>query len=68
MNGTNAELLMLSVTNLDEKTSRAEIKAIESQVPDRVKILAGGRAAATPPGSRVEVQRDLELVAATLSR
>lgn len=68
VNGTNAELLMLSVTNLDEKTSRAEIKAIESQVPGRVKILAGGRAAATPPGSRVEVQRDLELVAATLSR
>ena len=66
--GTEAELLLLSVTNLDEKASRAEIAAIEQAVPERVKILAGGRAAAAPAGSRVEVEQDLELAAAALSR
>ena len=65
---TDAELLLLSITNLDEEAARAEIAAIEKAVPERVKILAGGRAAAVPGASRVEVQQDLELAAEALSR
>ena len=65
---TAAELLMISVTNLGEDAFRAEIESIERALPERVKILAGGRAAAAPDGSRVEIQRDLERVAVTLSR
>jgi methanogenic corrinoid protein MtbC1 len=65
---TEAELLLLSVTNLSETASRAEIGAIDDAVPGRVKILAGGRAASVAPGSRVEVQQDLAVAAAALSR
>ncbi len=65
---SKAELLLLSVTNLSEKASRAEIAAIESEVPEHVKILAGGRAASVASGSRVEIQQDLEIAAASLSR
>ena len=65
---TNAQLLMVSVTNLDEETSRAELAAIERAVPDTVKIMAGGRAAATNPKSRIAVEHDLERVASALSR
>jgi methanogenic corrinoid protein MtbC1 len=65
---TNAELLMLSITNLDEKSSRREIAAIEGKVPERVRIVAGGRAAAAAPKSRVEIERDLERAASALSR
>jgi len=67
VNDTNADLLLLSMTNLDEKAARKQIQAIERAVPERVKILAGGRAATTPPGSRVEVQQDLAAASATLS-
>ena len=65
---TEAELLLLSVTNLDENASTSEIAAIEKAVPDRVKIVVGGRAATKPAKSRVEVQQDLEAVGAALSR
>lgn len=65
---SEAELLLLSITNLAEAASRAEIAAVDTAVPERVKILAGGRAAAVPSGSRVEIQRDLAVTAAMLSR
>jgi methanogenic corrinoid protein MtbC1 len=65
---TDAELLLLSVTNLEENASASEIAAIEKAVPDRVKIVVGGRAATKPAKSRVEVQQDLEAVGAALSR
>jgi len=65
---TDAELLLLSVTNLSAQASRAEIAAIEREVPADVKILAGGRGATVASGSRVEVQQDLEVASATLSR
>jgi len=64
---TGAELLLLSITNLSERASRAEIAAIDKEVPDSVKILAGGRAATVAQGSRVQIQRDLEVAAASLS-
>jgi len=64
---TDAELLLLSVTNLSEEASRAEISAIDKAVPRRVKILVGGRAASVAEGSRVQIQQDLEVAAATLS-
>jgi methanogenic corrinoid protein MtbC1 len=64
---TDAELLLLSVTNLSEEASRAEISAIDKAVPKRVKILVGGRAASVAQGSRVQIQQDLEVAAATLS-
>jgi DNA-binding transcriptional MerR regulator/methylmalonyl-CoA mutase cobalamin-binding subunit len=65
---TGAELLLLSITNLGEEASQAEIAAIDREVPQRVKILAGGRAAIVPSGSRAEIQRDLTVTAATLSQ
>lgn len=65
---TEAELLMLSVTNLDPEAARDEIAAIEGELPKRVKILAGGRAAATRDGSRVEIEHDLDRVASFLNR
>jgi DNA-binding transcriptional MerR regulator/methylmalonyl-CoA mutase cobalamin-binding subunit len=68
VDATEAELLLLSVTNLSKKAWQTEIAAIAKQVPERVKILAGGRNAAVDPGSRVEVQQDLEVASATLSR
>jgi len=65
---TNAELLMLSITNLKPKDSQREIAAIESAIPKRVKVLIGGRAASAPPESRAHIQQDLALVEAELSR
>ncbi len=65
---TGAELLMISVTNLDEKASRSELAAIERAVRKGVRIMAGGRAAATEAGSRIIVEHDLEVVANALSR
>jgi DNA-binding transcriptional MerR regulator/methylmalonyl-CoA mutase cobalamin-binding subunit len=65
---SEAELLLLSITSLGETASCAEIAAIDAGVPERVKILAGGRAAEVPSGSRVEIQRDLAATAAMLSR
>ena len=68
VNETDADLLMLSVTNLTPKESQREIAAIEREVADRVRILVGGPAAKVPPGSRAEIQQDLALVEAGLSR
>jgi len=65
---SEAELLLLSITSLGHTAARAEIAAIDAGVPERVKILAGGRAASVPSGSRVEIQRDLAVTAAMLSR
>lgn len=64
---SQAELLMLSITNLSEAHTRAELAAIERSVPDRVRILVGGRAAVAPPGSRIEIQQDLEVASSTLA-
>jgi len=65
---TKAELLMLSVTNLSPKASQREVAAIEEQIPKRVRILVGGRAANVPTESRAQIQQDLALVEAELSR
>lgn len=65
---TNAELLLISITSLDRSAARSEIAAIEKGLAPRVKVLAGGRAASVGPGSRTEVQQDLEVAAAILSR
>ncbi|MDH3201107.1 MAG: MerR family transcriptional regulator [Myxococcales bacterium] len=64
---TDAQLLMLSITNLKPKESEREIAAIESALPERVGILVGGRAAKVPPDSRAQIQQDLALVEAALS-
>jgi len=68
VNNVDADLLMLSVTNLGSKKCQREIAAIESEIADRVRILVGGPAAKVPPGSRAEIQQDLALVEAGLSR
>ena len=68
VNDTKADLLMLSVTNLKQKASQREIAAIENSIPEHVRILVGGRAANALPESRVQVERDLALVEAELSR
>jgi methanogenic corrinoid protein MtbC1 len=68
VNDIDADLLMLSVTNLRPKESQREIAAIESEIADRVRILVGGPAAKVPPGSRAEIQQDLALAEAGLSR
>jgi methanogenic corrinoid protein MtbC1 len=68
VNDTNADLLMLSVTNLKQKASQKEISAIENSIPERVRILVGGRAASALPESRVQVERDLALAEAELRR
>jgi DNA-binding transcriptional MerR regulator/methylmalonyl-CoA mutase cobalamin-binding subunit len=65
---TDAELLMLSVTNLDPDTTRAEVAAIEAALPKRVRFLVGGRAAATGPDSRAEIEQDLAATARMLSQ
>lgn len=64
----DAELLMLSVTSLEPEVSERALEAIERVVPPRVRILAGGRAATAGARSRIEVQKDLEVAAAKLSR
>ena len=68
VNDTKADLLMLSVTNLKQKASQKEIAAIEKSIPEHVRILVGGPAAHALPESRVQVERDLALVEAELSR
>ena len=65
---TGADLLMLSITNLDPETSERELAAIERAVPARVKILAGGQAAKALPESRIEIQQDLAIAERELSR
>lgn len=68
VNDIRAELLMLSVTNLTPKASQREVAAIEERIPSRVRILVGGRAARVPPEGRAQIQQDLALVEAELSR
>jgi methanogenic corrinoid protein MtbC1 len=68
VNDIDADLLMLSVTNLRPKESQREIAAIERGIHDRVRILVGGRAAKAPPKSRVQIEHDLARVEAALSR
>jgi methanogenic corrinoid protein MtbC1 len=65
---TNADLLMLSITNLKPRASQKEIAAIEAAIPEHVRVLVGGRAASAPPESRVQVLSDLALVEGELSR
>lgn len=65
---THADLLMLSITNLKPKDAQREIAAVEAAIPERVKVLVGGRAASARPGSRVRILQDLTLVEAELSR
>ena len=65
---TNADLLMLSITNLEPKDSQREIAAIEAAIPKRVKVLVGGRAASALPESRVQILQDLSVVETELSR
>ena len=55
-----AELLMLSITNLGPKESEREVAAIEEALPERVKMLVGGRAATAPAGSRITQKRPCE--------
>ena len=68
VNDTNADLLMLSITNLKPKDSRREVAAIERAIPVRVKMLIGGQAASALPESRAQIQQDLALVEAALSQ
>jgi methanogenic corrinoid protein MtbC1 len=68
VNDINADLLMLSVTNLKQEASQKEIAEIENSIPERVRILVGGRAANAFPESRVQVERDLARVEAELNR
>lgn len=68
VNDIKADLLMLSVTNMAPKASQREIAAIESEIAERVRILVGGPAAKVLPGSRAEIQQDLALAEAGLSR
>jgi methanogenic corrinoid protein MtbC1 len=65
---THADLLMLSITNLKPKDAQREIAAVEAAIPERVKVLVGGRAASARPGSRVRILQDLTLVEAELNR
>ncbi len=65
---TGAELLLLSVTNLEPEKARSEVAAIEAALPKRVRFLVGGRAAATPKGSNAEIQQDLAATATLLSQ
>lgn len=64
----NADLLMLSVTNLKPRESQREIAAIERAIPERVRILVGGQAAKALPESRAHIQQDLALAEAAFSR
>lgn len=68
VNDTGADLLMLSITNLKPEDSQREIAAIENAIPERVQMLVGGQAASAPSDSRAQVQQDLALVEAALSR
>lgn len=68
VNDTKADLLMLSITNLEPTDSEREIATIEATIPKTVKVLVGGRAAAALPESRVQILQDLAVVEVELSR
>ena len=65
---TDAELLMMSITNLEPDEAAAEVAAIEQQLPKRVRLLVGGRGAPPEGEGRAEVQQDLRGLETILSR
>ncbi|MGD8316781.1 MAG: cobalamin-dependent protein, partial [Myxococcales bacterium] len=65
---TEADLLMLSVTNLKPAECEKQIAAIERVIPERVRVFVGGRAARVPAQSRARVETDLAVLEAALSR
>lgn len=65
---TKARMIMVSISNLSPDESREELGAIEGAAPEHVRLLAGGRAAVAPDGSRIELHQDLEAVDAVLTR
>lgn len=65
---TDAEILMLSVTNLKPTECEAQITAIERAIPEHVQIFIGGRAARAPTQSRARVETNLAVLEAALSR
>ncbi len=68
VNHTDAELLLLSVTNLEPAACTRQIAAIEASIPERVTIFVGGRAAKVPTGGRARIENDLAVLETTLSR
>lgn len=68
VNRTDADLLMLSITNLKPTECEKQIAAIERAIPERVQIFVGGRAAETPSQSRARVETDLTVLEAAISR
>lgn len=67
VNDIKAELLMISITNMKPTASQREIAAIEGAIPERVRLLLGGRAAKAVPGSRAQVEQDLGVIERMLS-
>ena len=65
---TNADLLMLSITNLRPTETEQELAAVERAIPESVEVLIGGRAAKAPAGSRVRIEHDLAALESILSR
>jgi methanogenic corrinoid protein MtbC1 len=68
VSSTQADLLLLSVTNLRPAECERQIVAIERAVPERVTIFVGGRAAKTPARSRAQIETDLSALETSLSR
>ncbi len=65
---TEAELLMLSVTNLKPAECEKQVAAIERAISERVMIFVGGRAAKIPSQSRAQIETDLSVLEVALSR
>lgn len=65
---TQAELLLLSITNLKPTECERQIVEIENALPERVAIFVGGRAAKVPVQSRAVVEKDLSRLEAALTR
>jgi DNA-binding transcriptional MerR regulator/methylmalonyl-CoA mutase cobalamin-binding subunit len=65
---TEADLLMLSITNLSPAECERQIAAIERTIPERVQMVVGGRAARVPSQSEARVETDLAVLEAALSR
>jgi hypothetical protein len=59
---------MLSVTSLKPTECEKQIATIERAISDRVMIFVGGRAAKIPAQSRAQVETDLSVLEAALSR
>ena len=65
---TEAELLMLSITNLKPAECEKQVAAIERAISERVMIFVGGRAAKIPSQSRAQIETDLSVLEVALSR